>query len=302
MSGGGQPQDRSVELRQLELDAAERERQRQEAATTARNAELAQLRSSATTGARGSAQNYFTQQGLVPGDYENDITAEINNILSSIAPNDPNPGSYFAGVGERAYGTAQTGQRNRAMRDLDRIFQPNMEYTRIPDTTDDPIIAAINAESRTEADTYLQNLLSRGVINETGFSAGGTALDKMAPGVMAILNEIGMGELETGRQGIREGTNRARSTASNLNLGQSFDPYAQSTQVDQQFSDWLSNLGTSFRGKTSGKTLYDTSGLGGVAGAGQGAQNLKFDPKALAGIFATEEEEQDPRLAPTSVF
>lgn len=302
MSAPSPPPDRSVELRQLELDAAEKDRQRQAAADEAKRQAALAARSAAVTGARSQAENYFNQQGVAPDAYEGDIQSYINSVLGGISPDDPNPGAYFTGVGEQAYTSAQSGERNRAMRELDREFAPNFEYTRIPDTMDDPVLAAIEAEQRQTADQYVNNLLSRGVITAPGATAAESALDKQKNAVMAMLNELGMGALETGRESLRGVTNRARSTASQKPLGTPFDPYSYGTEVDQKFSDWLTNLGGALRGKVT-KNLYDTSGLPTIAGAAQGAGNTAYNPKAVAGLLNPEDDNTDPnRLNATSVF
>jgi hypothetical protein len=298
MSVPAPPPDRSVELRQLELDASERQRLRQAEEDQRLRTELAGLRSDARTGAQGNAQQYFAQQGLVPGDYATDIDAEINRILSSVPRDDPNPGSYFSNVGPSAYSTAQTGQRNVAQRDLDRIFAPNFETARVPYTLDDPILAGIEAEQRGSADDIIRNMLTRGVITPTGYEAGRADLERQTPGVRAQLNEIGTGQLATGQQALRDIANRARSTASQINLGAPFDPYSFGSEADAAFTNFMNNLGMNIRAAAPGN-LFRTSGLGAIAGAGQGAQNTAFDPKALAGIIA---EQEQPRTGTSTVF
>lgn len=292
MSAPSPPPDRSVELRQLELQAEERARLRAEAAAEERRRELAALRGSAFEGGRGSAQNYFTLQGLDPNEYASTIENEITRILNSIAPDDPNPGAYFSNVGPQVYDLAETAERGRYGRELDRIFEPNFASQRIPFTLDDPILASIEAEQFQSADDIIKNMLNRGVITNTGYQTARGDLEKQRPGVQARLTEVGTGQLGTGQQRLREVANEGRSTASQLRLGTPFDPYSYSSQADQVFTDFLNNLGANIRAALPGN-LFSTSGLATVAGQGQGAQNTVFDPKATAGIFEENEDEED---------
>ena len=302
MSSPAPAKDNSVELAQMQQAAAEKAaaQERQDAADKA--TKLAALRSNAATGAKGSAESYFTEQGLVPGDYESQIQNQINQILSGISPDDPNPGAYFSNIGETAYGSAQDAQRNKYSRTLDTLFPANFETARISDTTDDPTIGAIDAEQRQSADAILRNMLARGVITDTGFTAGEAGLDKQEPGVRARLNEIGGTELATGRSKLTGIANTGRQAASTYKLGASFDPYSYGSQVDQAFADFMNNLGGSIRAKAPGN-LFDTSGLASIAGAGSGAQNTKFDPNALAGVVdSTDDEKNRLNNAGTSIF
>lgn len=291
MSGGGHPADHSVELEQMKEQAAEKERIRQAAADKAESAKMVQLRNAAMGSGRSRARGYFSEQGVNPDDYMSYIGDLLNEISSGISPDDKNPGSYYKDVGQRAFNTAETAYRGKESRTLDQLFSPNFEYQRVGDTLDDPFLQSIEGEQRQTAEQFLNNLLSRGVINPTGFAAGEKDLDRQSSGVRAKLNEIGTGALETGRQSLRDIANRGRSTASNLHLGQAFDPYSVGGDVDKAFSTFLTGLGDTLRGKVGGANLFDTSGLPVVAGAAQGAGNTPYDPKALAGLFSTDDDE-----------
>ena len=294
MSAPDAPEDHSLDIARLEMAEREKERLRQEEAARVRQAELAQLRTDALTSGRSNVNQYFTNQGLVPDDYASTIDAEINRILSGISRDDPNPGAYFQNAGPTVYDTAQSGFRNQLMRTLDSIFAPNFETQRLPYTIDDPIIGGIHAEQRGRADDIIKNMLQRGVINQTGYNAAAADLDRQSPGVTARLNEIGTGLIASGQTSLRDIANQGRSSASQSRLGQQFDPYSYSSQADTAFNDFINSLGTNIRAALPGD-LFSTSGLGAVAGAGQGAQNTKFDPRALSGLTSDTDEEDTDR-------
>lgn len=292
MSAPSIPPDNSAQIESMREADAERQRQEQAAADAANKAQLAQLRSNAGTAARGSAQDYFTQQGLDPSQYSTDIDSKINSILAGIAPDDPNPGSYFTNIGPTVFDAATTGYRTKEGNLLNNLFPTNFDTQRVPLTLDDPYLSGIQAEQYKSADDLIQNMLSRGVITPTGYNAAKQNLDTQTPGVMAQLNEIGTGTLNSEQQALRDIANNARTAASTINLGQNFDPQSYGTQADQQFTDFLNNLSTTLRGKLPG-SLYNTGGLAAIAGAGQGAQNLPFDPAALAGVATDTTKKQN---------
>jgi hypothetical protein len=291
--GGGVPQDNSVQLEQMREAQANRQQARQDALDKQNATKLANLRTAAR-GAGGSEANaYFQSQGLDPSSYEGQIQQKLNDIAAGISDTDPNPSSYYKDVGQQVYDAATSAGRATAQTGLDRVFPTNFDYTRIPTTAADPTVNAIEAEQRQTAENYLNNLKARGVITDAGYSAGEKNLDTQSAGVLARLQEIGSGALATGRQSLDDIRNQAYNAASNLKLGQSFDPSSYSSQLDTAYNNFINNLGTTIRGKVGTANLFDTSGLGAIAGAGQFGQNTAYDPKAIAGIMGNTTDTTD---------
>ena len=291
--GGGTPQDNSVQLERMREDAASKAQAAQDVKDKAAADQLSQLRSAARGAAGSEAENYFTSQGIDPSSYEGQIQQKLNDISAGIPATDTNPGQYYKDVGQQVYDAATSRARAAASSGLDRIFTPNLDYTKIPANYADPTVSAIEAEQRGTAEQFLNNLKARGIINAAGYSAGEKNLDTQAPGVTARLNEIAQGVLASGRQSIDDIRNQAYSAANQLKLGQTFDPSSYGSNVDQTFNDWVNNLGTTIRGKVGTSQLFDTSGLGAIAGAGQFAQNTPYDPNALAGIMGNNQDTTD---------
>jgi hypothetical protein len=202
---------------------------------------------------------------------------------------------------EQELGTLRSG----ALSSLGGTFAPEFERSLIPSTYDDPFIASAYASERGKADEYLNNLLKRGVITQAGYTGGQQAVGEQEAGVRSQLQTLGDQLLEAQRGKLTDVANRARGTASTLELGQTFDPNIYSNELNTTVGDIGSQFGDLYSASAP-KGLFDLSGLASKAGAAQGAQNLAFDPEALAGtIPPSEDATANPLTTPkraTSVF
>jgi len=239
-------------------------------------------RGQAVDASRQAANDYFTSLGLDPNMFSDDVNHRITQALSYTADDDPNIGQYLDNLGQTIYDTRTAANRQNATRQLDLSFAPDFETSRIANTADDPILAAINNEQRGTADDYVNNLVKRGVISASGQAAAEKDLDTQGARVKTILDDLGNTSIAAGRQNLSDIVGRGRSAASSLALGNTFDPTKYTSEADQAYNDFVNNLGNSIRSKVTGP-LYDTSKLATIAGSAQGAGNFKFDPSALAG-------------------
>jgi hypothetical protein len=245
-------------------------------------------KANAMSSARSAAARYFTDQGVDPTPYMgaiNDMITEKANSLAELSP----VGTTFQDLGSTVYNNAQTAERGKASRALDTTFPTNFDYQRLPDTYDDATLAAIDAEQRKTADQFVQNMLSRGVINQSGYDAAETNLGSQDPGVMARLTEQGNLALEGGRQSLRDVRSRAGSAADALKVGQTFDANSYGKQLDDAFNSFITNLGGNIRGRLGNAQLYDTSGLATIAGAAQG-NGPGIQPTTTGLPFSTDDE------------
>jgi hypothetical protein len=273
-----------MQVEQMQEQAAQKAQDAADAKAAQDKADLQALRTSSAASGTQAARAYYQQQGLDPSQYASDIDTQISGILSGISPTDPNPGASFQDVGARIYNQATAGAQARANQQLNALFPGNFDTTRVNAQTVDPYIQGIDTEQRQSADAIIQNMLARGVITPAGQGAAEAELDRQNPGVLAKLNEIGTGTVATEQQSLRDIANQGRTAASTLKLGDSFDPNTYGSSADKQFSDFITNLGTTLRGKIGSANLFNTTGLAAIAGAGQGAQNLPFDPTAQQGV------------------
>lgn len=292
MSAPSPPPDHSLEVEQMQENAAKDKAAQEKADADAKAQKLALLRQSSRDNATGAVDQYFSSQGVDPSAYAGDISTKLNSILSGISPDDPNPGAAFTDAGSTIFGDLEAANRNKQLKSLDTIFAPNFEVAKVPYTLDDPYIASIKATQRQSADNVLRNMLDRGVITNTGFSAGEQDLDKQDAGVQARLDAMGLGILNDERNSLVGIANKARQQASTLKLGQTFDPYSFQSEEDQNFGDFIKNLSNSLQAKVGTGNLFSTAGLAGIAGAAQGAGNTAFDPAAAAGVIDLNDPNQ----------
>lgn len=298
MCGGGGGSDDGSDAA-LEIDARERKAERQERRRDKKADAAEKLKDEAAlekalAGGRSGIEAYFQEQGVNPNEYATTNNAVINEILNRIPAGADDPGTYWEGSPQYAFDRAENVAQGNAMRDVDRVFAPNFEYTRYADTADDAILASILAEGRGEAEDYLQNLLARGVINDSGMTAGTKNIDKQAAQVKALLDQYGSATIEGGRAEGRDVANRARTAAGGYKLGSpAFNAGTYGTELDAKFADFLSGLETDIRGKITTPNLFDTSGLAMISGGGQGAGNLAYDRRATSGLPPVEDDEEE---------
>jgi hypothetical protein len=301
MGGGRAPQDNSAQVAAIEAQAARESREdaaRKEAA--ARQAFEGRMSGAFGTGVQ-SAKDYFTGRGLNPDDYSSAINNRANLTRSSVPDMASDPGSYFADLGQQVFEQLQEGQRGSALRGINTVAPTGFANSRIADTADDSTLAAILGEQETAARGYIDNLLSRGVISQSGYNAALGNLTGQKAGANAKLNDVGNAILSGGRGEAENKANSARSRASNLTLGEQFDPYSVGNELNDFFTSFLGSLGEKVRGQAP-SNLFDTSGLANVAGAAQGAGNRVFDPKALAGNTFGDNNDDEEENVNTNPF
>lgn len=302
MSGSSPPPDNSLAVEQSRQAAAKEERERVAAEQAQKKADLGALRGTVRSGAGGDVRNYFSSMGIDPDRYGGSIDSQLNSILSGISPEDENPGAAFQGAGQTIYDTLQTGERTKYGNQLNEIFAPEWEMRRVGMTLDDPYLAGVEGEQYSEADKIIKNMLDRGVLTSGGYASAQGDLEKQRAGVRSRLNEIGTGLLTKEQQDLRDISNRAKQSASTMQLGSSFDPYAYQGEADQDFNDFISTLGDQIRSQVPGQ-LFNTAGLAAIGSAGQGLGNTGFSPGAATGAKddTTPDDDDDTKNA-NSIF
>lgn len=172
--------------------------------------------------------------------------------------------------------------RQDALRRVNETFTPEFEQTALPTTFDDPFVAAKYASERGTADEYLNNLLKRHVITQAGYQGGEAEAEKQAGGVRSQLADAADAMLAAQRSRYTDIANRARNTASTLDIGQTFDPSVYTNELNTAGTDFANTFGDKYSAQAP-RNLFDLSALQQKAGAAQGAQNLAFDPMAVSG-------------------
>jgi len=170
--------------------------------------------------------------------------------------------------------------RQSALGQVNQAFTPEFEQAALPSTFDDPYVQQAYSTERAKADDYLNNLLKRNVITQQGFQGGEAAAEAQAPGARTTLADVGNQLLEAQRQKYTDIANRARNTASTLDIGQTFDPSVYTNELGTAENEFANTFGDVY-GARAPKGLFDLKALSQAAGTAQGAQNLAFDPAAV---------------------
>jgi hypothetical protein len=188
-----------------------------------------------------------------------------------------------------------TATRTAALQSVNSRFTPGFESNYVPDTYDDELINAIYGEQSGTANSYIDRLLGRGVITDTGAAAARGELEKQAPRVRTQLSDIGNTILSGERSKLGNIAGQARERTTGLGVNEAFDLTPYETQLQGSLKDFGSKFSDLFRSNVQGD-LFDVSGLSSVAGGAQGPQDLAFDPDAVKGFGAggATEDTSDP--------
>lgn len=250
-----------------------------------------------TSGGINQANDYFSNLSVDPSQYDSQIKNAVKSAVAGGATD-------VSGIGRNLYDQLGNARSTRTLREFDEFAPADFERSRIQDTADDEIIAGLLEGGRGSADQYVNNLLNRGVITESGAGAARSDLDRQAPGIQSLLTDLGNTFIAGGRGNLSDIANRGRLAASNLELGSpEFDVSRYSGDIDAAFDEFMGSLGGKFAAQAP-KSLFETTGLANVAGAAQGAGNRPFDPKAVSGAFlgGPEEDEDENRTSPLTIF
>jgi hypothetical protein len=187
-----------------------------------------------------------------------------------------------------------TATREAALQSINSRYAPGFETNYLPDVYDDPLANTVYGEQRGKADDYLNALLKRGVITQSGFNAGAKNLDEQGSRVRTQLQGIGQSILDAERAKLGGIADTGRQRASSLGVNEAFDFTPYDTQIQSALGDFGSKFSDEFRAGIPGD-LFDTTSLKSVAGGAQGVGNTPFDTTALAGLDTSgTTDENDP--------
>ena len=238
------------------------------------------LLDTASTGGRAAFDKAFTDLGLDPKNYSSDIESRMASILAGIpATANDKFESYFTDAPKNLITDLTTGYRKKASDAWDAGFP----QTFVPQTADDTFIETILGKQRAPADDIIKNMLARGTINEQGSKAAYADLDKQTVGGRTRLNEIGAGLINTGEADLDTQAAAKRNAYGSLALGAPVDVAGDLAGMNKLAQDFIGTLGTGIEAGLGGNKLFDTGGLGAIAGQAQGAQNAPFDPSGGGG-------------------
>lgn len=194
-----------------------------------------------------------------------------------------------------------TATRQAALGTIGGAFAPEFQSSWLPSTATDPLEAQYFGKQKADVDAYLNNLLKRGVITDVGYNKANEEVNRQATGVRSKLDSIGQMLLNQERDTLGGYADRARSAASSLPVGGSFDISPFTSGAQGELSSFQGRLGDLY-GSQVPTNLFDKTVLASIAGGAQGAGNRPFDPNAVSGanVGVSTEDTGDP-FAPKKV-
>jgi hypothetical protein len=300
---GPKVQDNSDKVAAIEAERARQEREAAERERLRKEQEFGTSLDSSYRAAIEEAKRYFSDQGLDPEQYSSAITSAAQSKRGAVPKLDTNPGSYFEGLGGTVYGQQTDARRNKAMRDLNSFARDGFTRDRIADTADDSFINSTVEEQFLEAMARLEGQKARGSLNDYGLSKALSDLTRQKTRASDELQGIGQAVLEKGRTGLSNIANTGKSAISSLGLGDEFDPFKYSTDIDNEATNFFASLGD--RIKSSAPTdLFDVGAAYQRGGQSQGVRNSPYDREASTGFFdfLDETEEEKKKKQPQSAF
>lgn len=255
-------QDPNAAVTSQEAIARQQTLQRQQQEREARD-RYTGAREGAINTARSTATNELTRRGLDPSRYGGSLNAEIDRIAGSIPDLDPNPGNYFdpAFVG-RVLGGEETAARDRNTRSVRDQFGTGFERNAVTDTADDAFLDSILDQQFGEARGTLDRARARGDLNDVGYNAATSELDRGRTTGRTTLSGIGdtvLGRYRDELAGI--GTN-ASNAASGWNLGDadfSVNPFTD--QFNQARTRQQGSLEGDVRGAVGSTQLFNVGDI-----------------------------------------
>lgn len=281
MSGGGggggpAPQDNSLQIAQMQLNAQQADQQRQDAQKAADEAKFVTNRDNAYTGAQANARTLLTGRGLNPDDYMGIISSALDDTKARIPDADPNPASYFTNdVINNALTQEENQRRIKNTGVVNNTFAPGYDTSALSDTADDPYINEILSGQYSNAQKALDYAKARGQLNDTGYSGAVQKLDSQKTGAQSTLDSLGSSVIAKDRTGLGNIKSDATTAANDYTLGgPTFDINPYSTKLTDAVGNYTKNLKGDITNALGGTQLFDTNDILLSGARAQGPQNL----------------------------
>jgi len=188
----------------------------------------------------------------------------------------------IAGAAGPAATVAPTGPQV-ALKQLNDALGSGFESRLLPDTLDDSFVNTALTSGRGKADEFIQNMLKRGTLTESGRGSAIKALDTQAGGVQSKLNALSSALLQGDRANLTNLANAKREAAQGTPVGTEFDPTPYVNEINAAGQGYAGSFGNRFNASLPPGDLFDTSGLASAGGAVTRPQNISFDPYAQEG-------------------
>lgn len=301
---GPKIQDNSDKVAAIEAKRAREEREAAERERLRKEQEFGTSLDSSYRSAIEEAKRYFSDQGLDPEQYASSIESAAQSKRGAVPKLDTNPGSYFQGLGGSVFDQLTEARRSKAMRDINSFAREGFTRDRIADTADDSFVNSTVEEQFLEAMARLEGQKARGSLNDFGFSKAVADLTRQKTRAGDELQGVGQAILEKGRSGLSNIANTGKSAIGSLQLGDVFDPFKYSTDIDNETTNFFATLGDRIK-SSAPIDLFDVGAAYQRGGQSQGVRNSPYDREASTGFFnfldQTDEEEKKKKQ-PQSAF
>jgi hypothetical protein len=221
-----------------------------------------------------STMQTFKGQGVDPSNYMNYITPTLQQAYNSIPDQSANVSSFFpSSLGQTILNQATGDQRTQATNSLNQIFSPTYAQSMLPSSIMTQPISDMLSAKFDPLSSQLTNAMNRGTLTQTGYNA---ALDKMnqdRSAAQSQLQTLGQNILTGNQASLGNIADTARSTASGLNLGQTFDPSQYAAQGSQMAAQDIQGFGGALQNAAGNVQFADIQDLLNAGGSVQGANN-----------------------------
>lgn len=252
-----------------------KEEMRQAAERTRLQGEFDQDLSSAYNQSLGYAQDRVQGRGLSWDEYGQPIQSELDRVRSSVPRLSTNVGSYFGDdLVDRVLGRVRDNRRATYGQQANQLTPLGFERDYVKDDFDDNVLNSIYGEQYGEANDMLTRAIARGKLSRVGQDSARASLETQGKTGMSRLQDLGSGVLSKYRGELSEIGNRAKTEASQYDLGANpFDSERFKKQITDKTGEFGQRLEGDLRSATKGENLFNVEQLIGKAGQSQGLYN-----------------------------
>jgi hypothetical protein len=241
-------------------------------------------RQSAYNTALQNVMQTFQGQGVDPNNYMGYITPALQQAQQSIPDLSANPSTYFpTSLGQTILNQATGDQRTQATNSLNQTFSPTYAQSMLPSSIMQQPISDMLSAQFDPLSSQLTNAMNRGTLTQTGYNAALAKMNQDKAAAQSQLQTLGQNILTGNQTSLGNIADTARTAASNLNLGQTFDPSQYAAQGSQMAAQDIQGFGGALQNAASNVQFGDIQDLLNAGGAVQGATN----PTAANPAFST---------------
>lgn len=239
----------------------------------------------AKTNATKNINDYFSNQGVDPTAYADQIGQSINTSALNIADRDPAPSSKFSPTaGSDLFNSIQTGKQSQALAAYNKEFDPSYALSHLPSSmTAGSIADAVNSQFD-PLNVQLTNAQKRGTLTDGGYKAALDEFNNSKSKATATVTGLANNVIKGDQGDLSTYLDTGRTSAGHVPLGSTFtnDPY-RAGAADLISKD-TANLSGDVKNAVGATKFSDLTTLLNAGGAAQGASDpTAGNPNGLPG-------------------